>query len=192
MHFSTGAARLRMLLARRPWIYWAAVILLGSVIALNVRGAVADLDRQRGEWGATTEVWVITMPADAGGTVQAARRHYPRAVVPPSRVRSDPSGTVARRGLDVGQIVVDADVRAAGAAGMIEAGHVAVPIGGSHPFVAVGDAVRVVGNGVDCAGLVVAVSDAAVLVSVDRTMAAAVATAASAIGVVVALTGPAG
>lgn len=58
-------ARLRRLLARRPWLYWAAVGAVALLIGLQVQAALAAVDHARRDWGTPVTVWVATAPAGA-------------------------------------------------------------------------------------------------------------------------------
>ena len=58
------AARARLVLARRPWIYWLIVAVLAAMIALVVRGRVVELDEARRSRGDTRRVLVAAAPCD--------------------------------------------------------------------------------------------------------------------------------
>ena len=41
------AARARLVLARRPWIYWAVVAALATIAAIAVQGQLASIEAER-------------------------------------------------------------------------------------------------------------------------------------------------
>ena len=51
-------ARLRHVLARRPWLYWSAVALLAAGIGVAAASAVAGVDDARRAWVDTRSVVV--------------------------------------------------------------------------------------------------------------------------------------
>ena len=70
--------RLRMLLARRPWLYWLLVALMGLGVATQVHASVAAAQRARDHWGSTVTVLIanimprlapasVTIPANLTG-----------------------------------------------------------------------------------------------------------------------------
>lgn len=149
-------ARLRLLLARRPWLYWLAVGLCAGSVWLTIHGSQARVEAERGSWGATITVWVAEENTEAGASIRAAPRGYPAAVVPPSAITEAPTG-VARRSIADGEIVVEGDL----------AGDADPPIGwvvlavaaDLAPVLVPGDSVAVMGNGQRlCDGLVTAVA----------------------------------
>ena len=46
-------ARARLVLARRPWVYWAVVAALASALAVTVDARLTSLDEARRNWGST-------------------------------------------------------------------------------------------------------------------------------------------
>ena len=48
MHVVT---RLRLLLVRRPWIWWVAVAVAAAVVGIGVAGGLRRLDGERRSWG---------------------------------------------------------------------------------------------------------------------------------------------
>ena len=53
-------ARARHVLARRPWLYWSAVLALAAFAGWSVAAAAAGVDEARRAWGATRDVVVAT------------------------------------------------------------------------------------------------------------------------------------
>ena len=77
-------ARLRRVLARRPWLYWTGVLLLALGVAATVASATATVDEARRAWGDTRRVVVATddlVPGDLlAGVVDIDPRRHPVAV----------------------------------------------------------------------------------------------------------------
>ena len=79
-------ARMRLLLARRPWIFWCAVVLVAGLSAWAVRAAVGAADRERRRWGASRTVWITDGPVARGEAIATVTRRVPVAVVPDDAV----------------------------------------------------------------------------------------------------------
>jgi pilus assembly protein CpaB len=179
-------ARGRHLLARRPWLYWLAAIVLAVGVGLAATRAASAVDDARARWGATRDVVVATaelVPGEplAGRTEVRAR---PSPTVPATALRAVEPGAVARQHVAPGEVVVTGDVAATAApATLVPDGWSAVAVAEAVPTgVAVGDRVGVAGGGVVLAveGVVVGRPGEAVLVAVPDDEAAAVAAASSA------------
>ncbi len=179
-------ARLRHLLARRPWLYWLGVLAFASGAAVLVADAVAAVDEARREWGVERTVLVAGRDARPGepltGVVE--RRPLPAPMVPAGALGDAPPDAVFRQQVTAGEIVVGADVAPSDAPqALIPPGWQAVAVSERVPTgAAVGDAVAVASGGVVLApeGVVVAARGDAVLVAVPAGDAAAVAAAVSA------------
>jgi len=157
--------RLRLLFARRPWLYWLIIGACAVAVWSSVASAQAQVTRQRDSWGTTRTVWIASGPVAAGEVVRAAATDYPTAMVPPSAVASLPADAVAARPLATGEVVVAADVAADG---LVPADWVvfAVPADGAPTLIA-GDAVTVFGSGrAWCDGVAERVGDETVEVAV--------------------------
>jgi hypothetical protein len=180
------AARLRNVLARRRWLYWAAVALLAAAAALVMASAGAAVDDARRSWGETRTVFVATADVVPGAALDGAaeRRVLPVPLIPAAALGEVPVGAVARQHVSRGEVVVAADVApTATPQALIPAGWSGVAVAEAVPSGAVtGDAVTAVAEGVVLAaeGLVVGRSGAAVLVAVPDGDAPAVAMAAAA------------
>jgi hypothetical protein len=187
------AARIRHEVARRPWLYWAAVGVAVLATVVTARAESRQVDRARAAWGTTRDVLVATAPMRAGDRVGDATevRALPEAMVPDAAVGADDTDLVVRHDVAPGEIVADTDVAArSGPAALVPSGWAAVPVTvGSTGAYAVGDHVAVVSGGLELSGdgLVVAVADLALVVAVPRDAAAEVASAAGAADVAVLL-----
>ena len=165
-------ARGRYVLARRPWLYWAIVVVVSLAAGLVVADAAAGIDDARRSWGVTRTVVVASADIAAGeplaGRTTSADR--PEPAVPESAVSSVPAGAVARQHIAAGETVVAGDVAAtAGPRSLVPDGSAAVAVAEAVPSgVAVGDPVVAVAGGVVLAddGVVVGRSGDAVLVAV--------------------------
>jgi hypothetical protein len=180
------AARARHVLARRPWLYWATVLLLGIGVAVVVARAASGIEDARLAWGETQEVVVASADLEPGDALagRVDRRSLPAPMVPDAAVTAVPAGAVARQRVAEGEVVVDADVAASAAPqALIPDEWAAVAVAEAVPTGArIGDEVRPVAGGVELAeeGLVVGQQGDVVLVAVPSTDAAAVALAATA------------
>lgn len=157
--------RLRMLFARRPWLYWLIVALCAVMVWLSVASTQAEVTQERNSWGTTREVWVASGPAAVGEVVRATVAEHPMSMVPPSAVSSLPDGAIAARSIAEGEVVVAADVAVEG---FVPAEWVvfAVPLDGA-PSLTVGDEVSVFGSGeLWCEGLAAARGESTVEVAV--------------------------
>ncbi|MDO8361499.1 MAG: hypothetical protein Q7V88_01260 [Actinomycetota bacterium] len=155
--------RLRLALARRPWLYWSSVAVCAAVVWLGVASAQAGVAAERDAWGSTRPVWVATEAAVPGGPLRAERREYPAAMVPVAAVTlaadtgAWPADASAARSVSPGEVLTAADLAAAD--GLAPPGWVVfgVPAAGQPTLVA-GDEVAVFGSGQRwCDGVVVAV-----------------------------------
>jgi hypothetical protein len=178
-------ARARHVLARRPWLYWAAVVALAAGAALAAGHAVGAVDDARRQWGTTRDVLVATTDVEPGdpldGNVELRSR--PDPMIPAAAVTTVEPAARARQHVSAGEIVVGPDVAASGSPqDMIPAGWAAVAVAEAVPSgVRVGDSVSAASGGVVLAahGVVVARSDDAVLVAVPAGEAAQVASASA-------------
>ena len=74
-------SHVRMLLARRPWIYWTSVGAVALALALVMHSWVSDLRHQRNSWGTTTSVLVASSEIPPGAALDAVvtSRRIPQA-----------------------------------------------------------------------------------------------------------------
>jgi hypothetical protein len=174
--------RSRMFVARHPWIHWATVVLLTTIVIAVEVGRVNDLEAARDRWGSTTAVLVATREHVPGDEVVAEWRDLPDAVIPPTAVTDPPAHPTLRRAITTGEVVVEADlVDEPGPAGHLDDGRAIVPI--SDPLltvVEVGARVAVYADGITLAdeATVVVEDGDIVYVAVDRRDAPMVAAAA--------------
>jgi hypothetical protein len=179
------AARLRLGLARSPWLYWAIVAALAGAAGLLVLRAASGVDAARESWGETRHVLVARQTIEQGAPLDGSvsTREVPSPVVPVDAVSDLDAEAVARQRIATGEIVVAHDVSPSAAPqSLIPAGWLAVAV--SEPVAsgaAVGDTVSVATGGIVVAsdGLIVGVVGEALLVAVPADEAAQVAQAAS-------------
>ena len=165
--------RLRLLLARRPWLYWSAVGACAIAVWVSMSAASAGVERERAEWGTTQRVWVTNGAIGAGEPIRASAHEFPVAMVPADAVDVAPTG-VAAHALSAGEVVVPGDF--AGDRGLLPLEWLvfAVPVDGG-PALAPGDSVAVFGSGQHwCDGVTIAGGEQAVEVGVAPECAAAV------------------
>ena len=188
------AARLRLALARSPWLYWAIVAVLAGD-----RRAVRDARRQRRRDGPPVVGRDTTRcrrpPAvEPGGRSRrsAEPRQLPAPMVPADAVTELATDAVARQRIAAGEVIVTHDVVAHAAPQSLIPQHwLAVAI--AEPVASgarVGDGVTVTAGGVVIAaeGVVVGLAGEALLVAVPADEAPQVAHAASTGDVAVLLT----
>ena len=177
--------RLRLLLARRPWLYWSFVALCAIVVWSGVRSATAAALAQQHHWGESRPVLVVAAAIPAGQPIRASPRQYPLAMVPPSAVTSLPSPATAAQDLAPGEIVVATDVVGPHS---LPRGWVVFGVPGTdRPTLVVGDHVALFGEGTRwCDGQVTGVAERAVDVAVPSTCADSVSARVAAGSVVLA------
>ena len=110
-------ARARHVLARRPWLYWSAVLALAALGGWSVAAAAAGVDEARQAWGTTRDVVVATddlAPGERARPGGSPLRPRPAPAVADAAVTSVPPGATARQHVAAGEVLVDRDVAAPG------------------------------------------------------------------------------
>ncbi|MDP2289557.1 MAG: hypothetical protein Q8M22_00110 [Actinomycetota bacterium] len=102
--------RVRLALARRPWLYWLCVGVCAAVVWFSVAAAQARVVAARDSWGATRTVWVASGEVGAGEAVVARPREYPVAMVPAAALTSLTADAVAARSIGAGEVLVADDL----------------------------------------------------------------------------------
>lgn len=184
-------SRLRLVLVRRPWIWWLAVVVTAALAASAVASSVRRLDETRRSWGEQATVWVASSAASPGEALQVEGRTWPRAMIPPDAVTTAPLEAIARQHIGPGEVIVTGDVATGGLPGLVPPGWVAVPVAQRSSVAHAGDAVAAYPDGQHLAdGVVVAVGDDQVVVAVPADAAPAVTQAIPGGAVVIGLVGP--
>ncbi len=166
------AARARLVLARRPWIYWVVVATLAGLAAMAVHAEMTSIAAERDRWGATRTVLVAGHLHQPGDPIVAEATRLPVAALPDGALSELPVGSVVRQRVAAGEVLTELDVTSrAGPAALAEAGTVVVAM--SDPLardVAVGLAVQVAADGLIVAGtaMVTGVVDDVIFVAVDE------------------------
>jgi hypothetical protein len=177
-------ARLRHVLARRPWLYWLAVLALAGAAGLVVADAAAGVDAARRSWGTTRQVLVTAVDVAPGETLsgRVAVRSVPEPMIPPDALEDVAPTAIARQRLAAGEMVMAHDVAATGGPqALIPDGWRAVAVAELVPSgAAAGDAVSVASGGILVTdhGMVVGDLPEGVLVAVPADVAAPIAHAA--------------
>jgi len=178
-------AQLRRLLARRPWLYWAAVGALALMIGVLVAQATSQVEAARESWGETQTVIVAAADIAPGDPLVGATesRDLPAPMVPDGAVTEvDPAATATQR-VAAGETVMMHDVASVnGPQALIPDGWLAVAV--AEPVASgarVGDDVSVASGGIVIApaAVVVGLTGESVLVAVAAGEAAQVAQAAT-------------
>jgi hypothetical protein len=178
-------ARLRLVLARSPWLYWAIVATLAGCAGLLVMRAADSVAAARDHWGQARRVLVATREVQPGDplVIAAELRALPAPMIPVGALTEIDAGAVARQHIATGEVVVAHDQSpTATPQSLIPTGWLAAAIAERVPSGArVGDRVIVATGGVVIAdeGLVVGLVGQGLLVAVPADAAAQVANAAS-------------
>jgi hypothetical protein len=182
-------ARVRLIVARHPWIYWLVIAVIAGAVALTSASAMARVDAARRSWGEQTTVWVTASPIEPGQPIAADPREVPVAVVPVGALTQSPAGSVALQRIGAGEIVTSIDVSANGRAGLIPPGWVAFVVPASPEHFATGDHLAVyAGDQLVAAGLVVGDGESELMIAIPAAAAPALAAALLADAVTLALT----
>lgn len=176
------AARARLVLARRPWIYWAVVATLAALAAAAVHGEMASIATERDRWGSTRTVMVTRHELEPGDEIAADLVTLPVAAIPERALAEAPTGARLRQRVAAGEVLTELDLTArAGPAALADQGTAVVGL--SDPLarsVVAGLRVQVTSDGVVIAedATVTGVVDDVIFVAVDPGEAPAVAAAA--------------
>ncbi len=182
-------ARVRLMTARHPWIYWIVVLLVAAGVGLGTARAIADVEAARLSWGEQKTVWVASAAIEPGQPVIADRRDVPRAMAPVGALGTAPVDAVARQSIGPGEIITDVDIAAAGSAALVPEGWVAFVVAAPGKHFATGDRLRVyAGDQLVAAGLVVDSGESDLVVAIPETAAPMMATALLADAVTIGLT----
>jgi hypothetical protein len=178
-------ARLRLVLARSPWLYWTIVATLAACAGLSVMRAADSVAAARDRWGESRRVLVATHDVAPGDPLAPAAqiRSLPAPMIPAGALTAIDSAAVARQRVAAGEVIVAHDESpTATPQSLIPDGWLAAAIAEAVPSGAgIGDRVTVATGGVVIAGdgVVVGVVGEALLVAVPAGAAAQVANAAS-------------
>lgn len=102
--------RLRLALARRPWLYWMLVCAAAALTWWRIAALHDDAEHARASWGTAVTVMVVTADTPQGEPVHAEQRALPTAAVPATALRDVPGDAVAARDLVVGQVLLRTDL----------------------------------------------------------------------------------
>ena len=176
------AARARLLLARRPWIYWAVVASLAIVAAAIVHSEITSIGAERDRWGDTRAVVVARHQLEPGDPITVDLVTLPVAALPDGALEEAPTGALIRQRVAAGEVLTELDVTTRGGpAALADSGTVVVAL--ADPLardVVAGLRVRIAADGLVVAesAEVTAVVDEVIFVAVDDRDAAPVAAAA--------------
>lgn len=177
--------RIRILLARRPLLYWLVVCAVALAVAMAVHGAVARAEQQRNSWGVVVSVVVAQRQVAPGESLTGAvsTRKIPQALVPVTAVRSLPGQALARQRIAAGEVLVGLDIAPdSGPLTLLPLGWLAIGIDETNADrFHIGDSAALLAGGaiIAPAAVVVQVLDGSVVVGVPSAAAGAVADAAN-------------
>ncbi len=175
-------ARTRLVVATRPWIYWAVVSVLVAATAFVVHAQMASLDAARHALRETRPVLVAAAPLEPGDRISARTVDLPIALVPVGALDAVGADALARQRVATGEVLNEFDVSdRPGPAALADDGTVVVGL--SDPLsrgVAVGLTVQVTADGLVLAetASIVDVDGDVTFVAVDPSDGPAVAAAA--------------
>jgi hypothetical protein len=122
-------ARARLVLARRPWAYWALVAILAALAAATVQGEMTSIAAARDRWGSTRTVLVARHQLEPGDPIAADPVALPIAAIPEAALEEAPGGSLVRQRVAVGEVLTELDVTAhRGPAALAEPGTVVVAL----------------------------------------------------------------
>ena len=104
------AARARLALARRPWVYWAVVAALATIAAVVVHSEMSSIAAERDRWGTTRAVLVAERQLEPGDPIAAVLVDLPLAVIPDGALTGDPGGARTRQRVASGEVLTELDV----------------------------------------------------------------------------------
>jgi len=178
------AVQVRRFLARRPWVYWLAVGLIATAVALAVHAQLGAVDDARASWGRTRRVVVAAAELEPGGDIDVTAVEVPEAMIPAGALSALPADATLRQRVAPGEILVDLDIATLpGPAALADPGTSVVAL--SDPLsrgLTVGLEVQIAADGlvVSDGGIIVDTVDDVVFVAVSPADAATVAAAAHA------------
>jgi hypothetical protein len=103
-------ATTRLVLARRPWLYWAMVIALAAGVALTFNAQLSALDTARASWATTRTVLVAERALQPGDVIETRRVDLPIAAIPPGALERLPDAATLSQRVGQGEVLTDVDV----------------------------------------------------------------------------------
>lgn len=160
--------RLRLALARRPWLYWLFVACCAAIVWSTLSSAQSRLDEQRHQWSETRRVWVAVGDIAPGDEIRSVARDYPVAMVSASAINAQPVDARATAAIAAGEVLVASDVAATDR--WLPADWVVFALASDNtPALLQGGGVAIFGSGQRwCDGVVVTVGEDNVEVGVPR------------------------
>ncbi|MGB0112857.1 MAG: hypothetical protein WBP59_06520 [Ilumatobacteraceae bacterium] len=178
------AASARLMLARRPWLYWVFVASITAVIVFAVRQQLAAVDETKATWGTTRDVLMADRSLAPGDPIAASIVALPDAMIPVGALSDVPSDALLQQRVAAGEVLLDIDIAVGrGPAARAPAGSVVVAlIDPLSRALSIGLEVQVAADGLILSerATVVDVADDVVFVAVEPGEAASVAAAAHA------------
>jgi hypothetical protein len=105
-----AAARVRLVLARRRWLYWLIVAVFAAVVASTVQGHVARLDEARRSWDESRRVLVAAAALSPDDPILTRTIDVPLALLPVGALQVVPPGARLRQRVADGAILTDVDI----------------------------------------------------------------------------------
>jgi SAF domain len=122
-------SRVRIAIARRPWIRWLVIAGLSIAAGSTVAGQLRGVEAARSSWAETVVVFTARQDLAPGEALSVTTAELPIAAVPKSALTEVPIGMTARQRIAVGEVVVAGDVTdGVGPAAQADTGTVVVPV----------------------------------------------------------------
>jgi hypothetical protein len=124
------AARTRLVLARRPWIYWVVVGTFAALAAGIVHGQLSSIAETRSSWGTTRDVLVADQPLEPGDPIEAEVVSLPLSAIPRDALSPDAAdGAFVRQRVADGEVLTRLDVTSrTGPAALADPGQIVVAL----------------------------------------------------------------
>jgi Flp pilus assembly protein CpaB len=168
--------RIRLLFARRPWLYWAVVGMVCVVVTMAVTGMVRHATAPARSLGGLVRVPVAARPLAMGAVVggdDVSWRRLPAGVLPEGLVERSPVGRTVVVPVVGGEVLLASKFAPAGLSGvaaLLPAGAraLAVPVVAGNPSVQRGDRVDLLAEAqvIAADAVVLDVSDEVVTIAV--------------------------
>lgn len=121
--------RVRLVLARRPWLRWVVVMAIALAVGWNVKTRLDGVDDARSAWTDQRTVLVASLDHEPGDALVVESRILPAAASPRSALTVLPPGATVRQHVAHGEVVTETDVASGnGPAAAAESGEVVVAV----------------------------------------------------------------
>jgi hypothetical protein len=121
--------KMRRVLARHPWIFWAFCLAFALAAAAIVSRYVTALDEAARDLGTTRTVFVATADQSPGERLHSRPVDMPLGLLPSDAVESADADSILRQRVTAGEVVVSADLATpSGPAALAEPGTLVIGV----------------------------------------------------------------